>query len=190
MLRCTVGSRSGSFTSFPLSRRVRFAPRAERLLGRPAARGLPLPRGALLELEAQLLEREQLEEALVQRAHGAGLVDILRRPDASAAAVLGVVVARRRRQWHDASPGETYFPRPRRGPRSRRVAASNLRPPMAGHSPFFRWRDGHVRAHGTAPRSSLTRGGPPCSYSLNLQTSQESLRQSRAMETLERCLSH
>jgi hypothetical protein len=28
----------GSFTSFPLSRRVRFAPRAERLLGRPAAR--------------------------------------------------------------------------------------------------------------------------------------------------------
>jgi hypothetical protein len=27
----------GSFTSFPLSRRVRFAPRAERLLGRPPA---------------------------------------------------------------------------------------------------------------------------------------------------------
>jgi hypothetical protein len=27
----------GSFTSFPLSRRVRFAPRAERLLGHPAA---------------------------------------------------------------------------------------------------------------------------------------------------------
>jgi len=32
----------GSFTSFPLSRRVRFAPRAERLLGRPAAGGLAL----------------------------------------------------------------------------------------------------------------------------------------------------
>jgi hypothetical protein len=34
---------------FPLSRRVRFAPRAERLLGRPAAGGLPLSGAAAVK---------------------------------------------------------------------------------------------------------------------------------------------
>jgi hypothetical protein len=45
------------------------------------------------ELEAQLLELELLEEALIMRAHGDG-VDVLRRVDAAPAAVLGVVVAK------------------------------------------------------------------------------------------------
>jgi hypothetical protein len=45
------------------------------------------------ELESQLLELELLEEAIILRAHGDGL-DILRRPDAAPAAVLGVVLAK------------------------------------------------------------------------------------------------
>jgi hypothetical protein len=46
----------------------------------------------IAELDAQLLELEQREEALIERAHGDG-IDILRRPDAAPAAVLGVVIA-------------------------------------------------------------------------------------------------
>jgi hypothetical protein len=45
------------------------------------------------ELEAQLLELELLEESIIIRAHGDGL-DVLRRPDAAPAAVLGVVLAK------------------------------------------------------------------------------------------------
>jgi hypothetical protein len=40
-----ANDRSGSFTSFPLSRRVRFAPRAERLYQRPLAPPALRPRG-------------------------------------------------------------------------------------------------------------------------------------------------
>jgi hypothetical protein len=45
------------------------------------------------ELEAQLLQLELYEEALILRAHGDGL-EVLRRPDAAPAAVLGVVIAK------------------------------------------------------------------------------------------------
>jgi hypothetical protein len=45
------------------------------------------------ELETQLERLEQREESLILRAHGDGL-DVLRRPDASPAAVLGVVLAK------------------------------------------------------------------------------------------------
>jgi hypothetical protein len=49
------------------------------------------------ELEMQLHELEQREEALIMRAHEDGL-DVLRRPDASPAAVPGVVVAKAQAQ--------------------------------------------------------------------------------------------
>ena len=41
-----------------------------------------------------LYELELLEEGLISRAHSDGLVDILRRPDASPSAVLVVVVVK------------------------------------------------------------------------------------------------
>jgi hypothetical protein len=44
------------------------------------------------ELEAQLPELDQREEALIERAHSDGL-EVLRRPDASPLAVLGIVIA-------------------------------------------------------------------------------------------------
>jgi hypothetical protein len=50
-----------------------------------------LKQTALLESELDKLERS--EEGLIQRAHSDGLADVLRRVDASPAAVLGVVVA-------------------------------------------------------------------------------------------------
>jgi hypothetical protein len=56
----------------------------------------PLPAherlAATRELEAQLMALERKEESLIERAAGEG-VEVLRRPDASPAAVLGVVIA-------------------------------------------------------------------------------------------------
>jgi hypothetical protein len=61
-----------------------------------------LPKSARLErvseLETALTERETLEEALIEAAHGARLVDVLRRPDASPACVLGVRIAQAQAQ--------------------------------------------------------------------------------------------
>jgi len=49
------------------------------------------------ELEAALDKFERAEESLIMRAHEDGL-DVLRRPDAAPAAVLGVVVVKAQAQ--------------------------------------------------------------------------------------------
>jgi hypothetical protein len=67
----------------------------------------PLPASARIaavaELEKTLCELEQREQALIQKAHGEG-IEILPRPDANPAIVLGVVVAKAKAQAQQQVP--------------------------------------------------------------------------------------